>query len=231
MLWGYRELLKDKKPIWCPGCGLYVIMHELARALYDLGFGHRNCVGVFDIGDNGRMAYYLNLDCVHTLHGRSVAVAEGIKTANPDMLVFVVLGDGALGIGANHIVGTARRGVNLVILCSNNHIFGMTGGQSSPTTSLGERTTTHSKMDYHPLDPAKLVQFAPQYYYANTATAEREHLGKCLREALRYKHGIAFVNIHNPCVNHGRRVGKSLSMMNQELRKLIAPKYRINHFE
>ena len=127
-------LRMDRMPhIWCPGCGIGTTLSCFTRALIDLGADLKNVVVVSGIGCAGRVAGYVNLDSFHTTHGRAIPFATGLKLANPKLTVVVYSGDGDLSaIGGNHLIHAARRNVDIKVICVNNLIYGMTGGQSAP---------------------------------------------------------------------------------------------------
>ncbi len=129
--------------IWCAGCGNGILMHDVMQAIDNLGLDHDKVVIVSGIGCSSRAAGYLNFNTIHTTHGRAIPFATGIKLANPELEVIVITGDGdASAIGGNHLIHAARRNVGMTVVVFNNNIYGMTGGQYSPTTGLGEFGTT-----------------------------------------------------------------------------------------
>lgn len=129
--------------IWCPGCGHGTLMRDVAQAIDNLGLDHNKVVIVSGIGCSSRAAGYLDFNTIHTTHGRAIAFATGIKLANPDLEVIVIAGDGDISaIGGNHLIHAARRNVGMTVVVFNNNIYGMTGGQYSPTTPRGEFGTT-----------------------------------------------------------------------------------------
>jgi 2-oxoglutarate ferredoxin oxidoreductase subunit beta len=134
----------DRMPhIWCPGCGIGIVMRCYAQAILDSGVPIENHVVVSGIGCSGRVAGYMNIDSYHTTHGRAIPFAIGLKLANPDLTVTVFSGDGDLAaIGGNHLIHAARRNVDLNVICANNFNYGMTGGQFGPTTPQGARSST-----------------------------------------------------------------------------------------
>ncbi len=166
----YKDYIKwDRMPTtWCPGCAIGTIFKQTAFALAEIGLAAEEMTVVSGIGCSGRAAGYFNVDSVHVTHGRALPVAEGIKRANPKLKVIVFSGDGDLvGIGGNHLLHAARRDVDLAVICVNNAIYGMTGGQMAPTTPTGEKTLTspHGSLlraPQHPGDrhqqPASLVR-------------------------------------------------------------------------
>jgi 2-oxoglutarate ferredoxin oxidoreductase subunit beta len=134
----------DRMPhIWCPGCGIGIVMRCYAQAILESGIPVDNHVVVSGIGCSGRVAGYMNIDSYHTTHGRAIPFAVGMKLANPELMVTVFSGDGDLAaIGGNHLIHAARRNVDIKVICVNNFNYGMTGGQVGPTTPRGARGTT-----------------------------------------------------------------------------------------
>ena len=135
-----KELLPH---IWCAGCGNAILLRDLVAAIDKLGLEKDKVCVVAGIGCSGRAAAYLDFNTIHTTHGRAIPVATGIKMANPEMTVIVISGDGdSVAIGGNHFIHAARRNIDLTVVVFNNNIYGMTGGQYSPTTPTGDKGTT-----------------------------------------------------------------------------------------
>ena len=140
----YKYMRPEHLPhIWCPGCGNGIIMRDVAQAIENLGLSRNKTVIVSGIGCSSRAAGYLDFNTIHTTHGRAIAFATGIKLANPELEVIVLAGDGDISaIGGNHLIHAARRNIGLTVVVFNNEIYGMTGGQDSPTTPRGDYGTT-----------------------------------------------------------------------------------------
>jgi 2-oxoglutarate ferredoxin oxidoreductase subunit beta len=207
----YRDLIRlDRFPTkWCPGCGIGQILIQLSKAMDQLGLDHTNCTIVTGIGCTGRLSGYVNIDTVYTLHGRTLPMAEAIKTVNPNLKVIVVSGDGDLAsIGGNHLIHAARRNADITVICNNNQIYGLTGGQAGPTTPLGTRTvSTPSGAQRNPINLQNLIKCGAKYSYARTTSYHQIHMQKCIREAIEWP-GFAFVEILSQCIeNNGRRIG------------------------
>ena len=220
----FTDLLRlDRFPtMWCPGCGLGTVMIQLAKVMDERQMNHTNTTVVCGIGCTGRMAGYLQLDGVHCLHGRPLPVAEAIKIVNPDLHVIVVSGDGDLAsIGGNHLLHTARRNANLTVLCNDNQVYGLTGGQAGPTTPFGTKTVTSPEgEEYNPLALQSVIKASAKYSYSKTTTFHQAHLRSCIEGALDWP-GFAFVDIASQCIeNNGRRIGfNSAYEMLQHFRK------------
>ena len=207
----YKELLKLSRfpHTWCPGCGIGAVLKNVAMVMKELGWNAQNTTVVSGIGCSGRMAGYMNLDAVHTPHGRAITAAEAIKTVRPDLNVIVLYGDGDLGsIGGNHLIHTSRRNTNITVFCNDNEIYGLTGGQAGPTTPKGTKTITSPWGEhYQPLRFNRLLTIQAPYFYAMTTVYHLNHFKTCIREALLWK-GFSFVDIISDCIElNGRRLG------------------------
>jgi 2-oxoglutarate ferredoxin oxidoreductase subunit beta len=205
-----RRLKVDLFPtIWCPGCGIGTIMIQLAMVLDEMGLDETNTIIVTGIGCTGRMGSYLKHEAVYTLHGRTLPVAEAIKTVRPEMNVIVVSGDGdTASIGGNHLVHAIRRNAHLTVLCNNNEIYGLTGGQTGPTTPTGTKTLSSPAGNPNtPINLQGLVRSSPHALYAKTTVYHQLHMRNVIREAIEHE-GFAFVDITSQCIeNNGRRIG------------------------
>jgi 2-oxoglutarate ferredoxin oxidoreductase subunit beta len=208
---GYKERLKlDLFPtIWCPGCGIGTIMMQLAMVLDELRLDERNTVIVTGIGCTGRMGGYMKHESVYTLHGRTLPVAEAIKAVRPELTVIVVAGDGdTASIGGNHLIHSIRRNAPVTVLCNNNEIYGLTGGQTGPTTPTGTKTLSSPGGNPNtPINLQGLVRSSAHALYAKTTVYHQLHMRNVIREAIEHP-GFAFVDITSQCIeNNGRRIG------------------------
>lgn len=208
-------LRRDRLPhIWCPGCGIGIALGCFIQALREAEVSlDRLCV-VSGIGCTGRVAGYVQCDAFHTTHGRAIPFALGLHLANPALEVVVFSGDGdLLAIGGNHLIHAARRNVDLTVICVNNFIYGMTGGQSGPTTQEGARTATTPRGNVErPFNLPYLLAAAGATYVARWTVLDLGRLRRSLVEALRHR-GFAFVEVVSPCpVYYGRlnRLGEAL---------------------
>ncbi len=186
--------------IWCPGCGIGTTVNCFTRALIDSKVNLQKLAVVSGIGCTGRVAGYVNLDSFHTTHGRAIPFATGLKLANPELNVVVYSGDGDLfAIGGNHLIHAARRNVDLKVICVNNLIYAMTGGQTAPTTP-GDVVTSTSP--YGTYDPAfnlpALVDAAGAVYVARWTTFHVRQLAKSMQEMFAKK-GFGFIEVISPC--------------------------------
>ena len=186
--------------IWCPGCGIGTTVNCFARALFDSHLNLDRVALVSGIGCTGRVAGYVNLDSFHTTHGRAIPFATGLKLANPDLEVVVYSGDGDLtAIGGTHLIHAARRNVNIKVICVNNLIYAMTGGQTAPTTPGTAVTTTAPYGSYEPtFDLPMLVAAAGASYVARWTTFHVRQLTKAMSEVLN-RRGFCFIEVLSPC--------------------------------
>jgi 2-oxoglutarate ferredoxin oxidoreductase subunit beta len=186
--------------IWCPGCGIGTTVNCFARALLESKMNLDRVAVVSGIGCTGRVAGYVKLDSFHTTHGRAIPFATGLKLANPGLEVIVYSGDGDLtAIGGNHLIHAARRNMDIKVICVNNLIYAMTGGQTAPTTPATAVTTTHPYGSYDPtFDLAALVAAAGASYVARWTTFHVRQLTKAMSEVFR-KRGFCFIEVVSPC--------------------------------
>ena len=207
----YKERLKLElfPTIWCPGCGIGTIMMQLAMVLDEMKLDERNTIIVTGIGCTGRMGGYLKHEAVYTLHGRTLPVAEAIKTVRPEMNVIVVAGDGdTASIGGNHLIHSIRRNAPVTVLCYNNEIYGLNGGQTGPTTPNGTKTLSSPGGNPNtPINLQGIVRSSPDALYAKTTVYHQLHMRNVIREAIEWP-GFSFVDITSQCIeNNGRRIG------------------------
>lgn len=212
-----KYLRKDMFPtIFCTGCGIGSVMNFTLRALYDLNIDIDNAVFVSGIGCSSRVPGYIDSDGLHTLHGRAIAYATGVKLANPELNVIVFTGDGDCGaIGGNHFLHAIRRNIDLTVISINNFIYGMTGGQVAPTTPISSKTTTtpYGNIEY-PFDLSVLAKVMGAPYVARWTTA---HPGPCISSIKKglQKTGFSFIEVLSPChTSYGRlnKMGTALDM-------------------
>ena len=191
----------DRMPhIWCPGCGIGIVMRCFAKAILESGVPEENHIVVSGIGCTGRVAGYMDLDSYHTTHGRPIPFATGLKLANPDLMVTVFSGDGDLSaIGGNHLIHAARRNIDLKIVCVNNFNYGMTGGQFGPTTPCGARSTTSPYGNAEqPFNLPYLLAAAGASFVSRWTTIHVRQI----QEDILYmfnKPGFTFMEVLSPC--------------------------------
>jgi 2-oxoglutarate ferredoxin oxidoreductase subunit beta len=195
-----KDWTSDQEVRWCPGCGDYGILQAVQMLMPELGVAPENTVFVSGIGCSSRFPYYMNTYGMHSIHGRAPAIATGLKTARPDLDVWVITGDGdALSIGGNHLIHVLRRNVNLTILLFNNRIYGLTKGQFSPTSELGKVTKSSPMGSVDPPFNALSVAIGAEAgFVARTHDLDRKHMMETFRAAHEYQ-GAAFVEIYQNC--------------------------------
>jgi len=203
--------------IWCPGCGHGIIMRGIAEAIEKLGYDKQKVCIISGIGCSSRAPGYMDFNTLHTTHGRALAFATGVKLANPDLKVIVISGDGdATAIGGNHLIHAARRNIDITTIIFNNNIYGMTGGQYSPTTPHGELGTTapYGNVD-NVFDICRLAEGAGATYVARGTVYHAKQLEKNIENALENK-GFSIVEGISICPTYyGRknRKGDAAEMM------------------
>lgn len=211
-------LRMDRIPhIWCPGCGIGNAVSAFADALDKLDFDLDKICVVSGIGCTGRVAGYIKVDSFHTTHGRGIPYATGIKLGNPDLKVIVISGDGDLvSIGGNHFVHAARRNIDLTVICVNNFIYAMTGGQVAPTTPVPAYTTTSPFGNFEtPSNIPQLAEAAGAVYVARWTALHMRRLTYSIVDALQ-KPGFSVVEVISPCAMYYSRInrlGDGLDMM------------------
>lgn len=203
---------------FCPGCGDGIIAHSVLRAVDRLDGGIDDYVFVSGIGCAAWIpSPYFAADTLHTTHGRPIAFATGVVLARPDRRVVVISGDGDLGaIGGNHLIHAARRDLDLTVICVNNRIYGMTGGQVAPTTPVGVRTTTTpAGANERPFDLCKLVEAAGASHVARWTAAHPRQITRAVMRAVEHS-GFSFIEIVTQCPVHFGKLsgeGRAVAMM------------------
>jgi 2-oxoglutarate ferredoxin oxidoreductase subunit beta len=185
---------------WCPGCGDYSILAQMKKVLPELGVPREKIVFISGIGCSSRFPYYMNTYGMHSIHGRAPAFATGLKSTRPDLMVWVITGDGdALSIGGNHFIHALRRNLDINIVLFNNRIYGLTKGQYSPTSVEGQitKSTPMGSID-HPLSPLSVALAAEATFVARSIDAHVKHLGEMLMRAATHK-GVSLVEVYQNC--------------------------------
>lgn len=200
--------------IWCGGCGNGILMRDLVCAIDRLGYPKDDVCIVSGIGCSSRASGYLDFNTIHTTHGRAIAVATGIKLAKPEMHVVVLTGDGdATAIGGNHFIHAARRNIGLTVLIFNNNIYGMTGGQYSPTTPTGDYGTTapYGNID-QPFDIPRLAEAAGATFVARASAYHTSQAITLMQQALEHK-GFSVIDCMSVCPTYyGRKNKKGMAV-------------------
>jgi 2-oxoglutarate/2-oxoacid ferredoxin oxidoreductase subunit beta len=195
-----KDFVSDQDVRWCPGCGDYAILAQVQKIMPELGVARENTVFISGIGCSSRFPYYMNTYGFHSIHGRAPAIATGLKTARPELSVWVVTGDGdALSIGGNHLIHILRRNVDVNILLFNNRIYGLTKGQYSPTSEQGKvtKSTPLGSVDY-PFNPISVALGSEATFVARSVDVEAKHLQEIVRRAYVHR-GTSFVEILQNC--------------------------------
>lgn len=210
-----HEYLRQKKKfphVWCAGCGIGTTMGAIIRAIAANGLDRDRVVMVSGIGCSSRMPIYVDFNTLHTTHGRPIAFATGIKVARPELEVIVVTGDGDVAaIGGNHLIHACRRNINITVVCINNSIYGMTGGQVSPTTPYGKLATTARYGAFErPFDLCELTIAAGAAFVARAAVYYARMMEKLIAQAINKK-GFAFVEVISQCPTYYGRFNKMKS--------------------
>jgi 2-oxoglutarate ferredoxin oxidoreductase subunit beta len=195
-----KDFVSNQEVRWCPGCGDYAILNNVQKVMPELGIPREKMVFVSGIGCSSRFPYYMNTYGFHSIHGRAPAIATGIKSANPDLSVWVITGDGdALSIGGNHFMHVLRRNLDINYILFNNRIYGLTKGQYSPTSVFGQRTksTPMGVIDY-PINPLSLAIASEATFVARSIDIDVKHLGQMVEAAARHK-GVSFLEVYQNC--------------------------------
>ncbi len=233
MALSYKDYLEQSQlpHMWCPGCGDGIILRAYTEALAELNLAPKDVVTVTGIGCWGKADDYLSTQAFHGTHGRALAFATGIKTANPDLTVVTLMGDGdAVTIGGNHFIHAARRNVNLTAIVTNNYNYGMTGGQYSATTPLESKTTTSPNGVAEPgFDVCFLAEAAGANFVARTTVYHAVALKNLIKEGILHP-GFSLVEVISPCPTYFGRFNvhpSPVNMMNWLKEKAIpVQKYR-----
>jgi 2-oxoglutarate ferredoxin oxidoreductase subunit beta len=215
----HKYLRHDKKfpHVWCPGCGIGIMLGALIRAIDRIGFEKDEVVLVSGIGCSGRLPVYVDFNTLHTTHGRALTFATGVKLAKPSLKVIAIMGDGdAVAIGGNHFIHAARRNIDVTSIILNNSIYGMTGGQSSPTTPYGMRssTTVYSNIEQS-FKISELAVTAGAVFVGRGTVYHARLLDSLIEKAI-LKPGFSVVEVIAHChTQYGRqnRLGTAVEMM------------------
>lgn len=203
-----KSFKKDTVPVWCSGCGNYGVLSAVYRALSELEIPRQEIVMVSGIGCSSRLPGYVDVYGFNAVHGRALPIATGVKSANPELTVLAVGGDGdALSIGGGHIPHAARRNVNITYLIMDNSIYALTKGQASPTTPLEDITssTAYGTIE-EPLDAVSLALAYGVSFVARGYSGNVKHLASLIAEGVRHR-GFALIHIITPCITWRGKVG------------------------
>ena len=215
----HKYLRHDKKfpHVWCPGCGIGIMLGALIRAIDRIGYEKDDVVLVSGIGCSGRLPVYVDFNTLHTTHGRALTFATGVKLAKPNLKVIVIMGDGdAVAIGGNHFIHAARRNIDVTAIILNNSIYGMTGGQYSPTTPYGMRSTTTIYSNIEQTFKISELAVTAGAVFVGRGTVYHAKLLDSLMEKAFLKQGFSVVEVIAHChTQYGRqnRLGGAVEMM------------------
>jgi 2-oxoglutarate/2-oxoacid ferredoxin oxidoreductase subunit beta len=200
-----KDYRVDIKPNWCPGCGDFSVLASIQKAAVNLGIEPENFVLQSGIGCSGRISGYLNVYGMHSMHGRSLALGQGVKLANKDLTVVCAGGDGdGFGIGLNHFVHAARRNVDITYIVMDNQIYGLTKGQISPTSPKGFVTkSTPEGNPETPISPIQVALSANASFIAQGFSGNLKQVTSIIEQGIQHK-GFAFINIFSPCVTFNK---------------------------
>jgi 2-oxoglutarate ferredoxin oxidoreductase subunit beta len=200
-----KDYKSDLKPIWCPACGDYGVVQAIYRALANVGRPPHEIAFVSGIGCSSRIPGYTTAYGFNSVHGRALPIAQGIKLANPDLLVLVAGGDGdGFSIGGGHVAHAVRRNMDLTYVVMDNQIYGLTKGQLSPTSPRGLKTASSTWGSLEdPVNPLLYVLGYGASFVAQGTPADMQGLAAVVEEAIRFP-GFAFVNVQSPCVTYGQ---------------------------
>ena len=200
-----KDFKGDVAPDWCPGCGDFGVLRALEMACAKMGREPHEYVTVSGIGCSSNLPGYINTYGMHTLHGRALAVATGVKLANHELTVIATGGDGdGYGIGGNHFVHTMRRNVDLLYIVMNNQIYGLTTGQVSPTSRIGMKTksTPFGSLE-GPVNPLAMAIVTGATYVARGFSGDTKHLAELMYRGMEHK-GFALVDVFSPCITYNK---------------------------
>lgn len=203
-----KDLETGRRNTWCPGCGNFGILKALKDALVRLNIEQEKVVMVAGIGCSGTITNYVKVNTFHTLHGRVLPVATGIKLSNPELIVIGHAGDGdAYAIGSSHLIHAARRNIDITYIVHNNMVYGLTTGQTSPTSPVGmkSKTTPFGSFE-NPVNPIALGIASGATFVARGYAGRPKHLSMLIEEAIKHR-GFALIDVLQPCVTWDRERG------------------------
>ena len=200
-----KDYKVDTFPTWCPGCGDYAVLAGVTKALANMGKKPHQVAIVSGIGCSSNLPHFLKAYGVHSLHGRSLPVAQGIKLANPELTVVATGGDGdGYGIGVGHFIHAMRRNLDMTYVVMNNEIYGLTTGQTSPTSLLGHKTKSTPEGNIeNPLNPVGIALMAGATYVARGFSGDAKTLATLIQGGIEHK-GFSFIDVQSPCVTYNK---------------------------
>lgn len=207
-----KDYKSDQYVRWCPGCGDHAVLNCLHKAMANIGVAPQDMAVISGIGCSSRLPYYMNTYGFHTIHGRGAAIASGVKTARPDLSVWLITGDGdCLAIGGNHFIHAVRRNIDLNIVLFNNKIYGLTKGQYSPTSDRGTvtKSSPYGTVE-EPFIPAELTLGARGNFFARVIDVDLKNTTEVLTESAKHK-GCSVVEVLVNCVIFNDNIHKQIT--------------------
>jgi 2-oxoglutarate ferredoxin oxidoreductase subunit beta len=197
----FRDFASDQEVRWCPGCDDYVILRSMQKALPEMGVKRENVVFISGIGCSSRFPYYINSYGMHGIHGRAAAISSGVKMTNPNLSVWMITGDGdSLAIGGNHFIHLLRRNIDINVVLFNNEIYGLTKGQFSPTSLIGQKTKSSPFGNTQPpFQPGELALGAQARFFARLGGNSPKEMTELFIQANKFK-GTSLIEILQNCV-------------------------------
>jgi len=197
----FKDFSSDQEVRWCPGCDDYVILRSMQKALPEMGVKKEDVVFISGIGCSSRFPYYMNTYGMHSIHGRAPGIASGVKLANPDLSVWIITGDGdSMAIGGNHFIHLLRRNIDLNLIMFNNEIYGLTKGQFSPTSLVGQKTKSSPYGNTQPpFLPGELAIGAQARFFARIGGNTPKEMTRLFVEAEKFK-GTSLIEVLQNCV-------------------------------
>lgn len=228
-----NKFTKGVKTTWCPGCGNFGIQGALKEALEEKGYDPSDVLIISGIGQAAKMPHYINSHGLNGLHGRALPMALGARVANKNLKIIVVSGDGdTYGEGGNHFIHNIRRNLDIVHIVHDNQIYGLTKGQASPTTAVGQVTSLQTDgVINEPLSPLALAISLDASFVARSFSGNKEHLKSMIKAALDHK-GYSLIDVFQPCVSFNKvNTNKWYQERAYELEENYDPTNRLKAFE
>ena len=201
----FKDFRNDVKPNWCPGCGDYSVQASIQRAVANVGLEPENLAVISGIGCSGRISGYINTYGFHSIHGRSLPIAQGLKMANRDLTVIASGGDGdGYAIGMNHTFHSIRRNMNITYIVMDNQIYGLTKGQTSPRSAVGFKTkSTPMGSVEPPVSPMEMALTAGATFLAQGFSTDLKELTALIEAGIKHE-GFSLINVYSPCVTYNK---------------------------
>ena len=196
-----KDFASDQDVRWCPGCGDYSILSQVQKVMPELGYPKEDIVFISGIGCSSRFPYYMDTYGFHSIHGRAITLATGLRIANPKLSIWVITGDGdGLSIGGNHFLHGLRRNLDINVILFNNRIYGLTKGQYSPTSEFGKRTKSSPQGTVeHPIRPIRVALAAEASWVGRSTDTDTKHLSQMIELMARHD-GVSFLEVYQNCI-------------------------------